>query len=99
MTGEITLRGRVLRIGGLREKLLAAHSRGIRTVIIPRDNEPDLAEVPRKVQGEMTLRLVDHMDEVLAIALAHPDPAAPFGRKAPQKAPPKGSNRSGARSG
>jgi ATP-dependent Lon protease len=72
MTGEITLRGRVLPIGGLKEKLLAAHRIGIRTFIMPRKNVKDLEEVPRKVQRDMTLVLVSSMDEVLAAAMTRP---------------------------
>ena len=69
MTGEITLRGRVLPIGGLKEKLLAAHRTGIHTFIMPRKNVKDLDEVPRKVQRQMTLVQVNTMDEVLNAAL------------------------------
>jgi ATP-dependent Lon protease len=69
MTGEITLRGRVLPIGGLKEKLLAAHRGGILKVIIPKDNEKDLAEVPANVLKNLEIILVDHVDEVLKFAL------------------------------
>ncbi len=69
MTGEITLRGKVLPIGGLKEKILAAHRFGIRTIILPRDNEKDLADVPPEVQGELDFKLVDTMDDVLKYAL------------------------------
>jgi ATP-dependent Lon protease len=69
MTGEITLRGKVLPIGGLREKVLAAHRAGIRTIIIPKDNLKDLEEIPDYVRAELTFKPVEHMDEVLAIAL------------------------------
>jgi ATP-dependent Lon protease len=68
MTGEITLRGRVLPIGGLKEKILAAHRGNIKTVIIPKDNERDLAEVPQNVQNAMKIVFVEHIDEVLSIA-------------------------------
>ncbi len=68
MTGEITLRGRVLPIGGLKEKILAAHRGNIKMVIIPKDNEKDLAEVPLNVQHALKIVLVDHIDEVLDIA-------------------------------
>ena len=69
MTGEITLRGKVLPIGGVKEKLLAAHRAGLRTVILPRDNEKDLADIPAAIQQELTLRFVESMDEVLNLAL------------------------------
>ncbi len=69
MTGEITLRGRVLPIGGLKEKSLAAHRAGIKTVIIPEENHKDLEEIPETVRNEMKFVEVSHMDEVLAIAL------------------------------
>jgi ATP-dependent Lon protease len=69
MTGEITLRGRVLPIGGLKEKMLAAHRGGIRKVIIPKENEKDLKEIPKVVTRQMTVVPVEHMDEVLGHAL------------------------------
>jgi ATP-dependent Lon protease len=69
MTGEITLRGQVSPIGGLKEKLLAAHRAGITTVLIPKDNEPDLAEISRVVLEKLDVRLVEHMDEVLLAAM------------------------------
>ncbi|HEV2762207.1 MAG TPA: S16 family serine protease, partial [Pyrinomonadaceae bacterium] len=69
MTGEITLRGKVLPVGGVKEKLLAAHRFGMTTVIIPKDNEKDLVEVPEEVRAEMTVQLVETIDEVLALAL------------------------------
>jgi ATP-dependent Lon protease len=75
MTGEITLRGRVMPIGGLKEKLLAAHRNGIKTVIVPRENRKDLKEVPRRVLRGLRIVLVDHMDEVLVAALALQDPS------------------------
>src|SRR5216110_1044054 len=74
MTGEITLRGKVLPIGGLKEKLLAAHGAGIFEVILPKDNEKDLAEVPENLRKEMTMHFVDTMDQVLKIALEGPLP-------------------------
>jgi ATP-dependent Lon protease len=70
MTGEITLRGKVLPIGGVKEKLLAAHRIGVTTVVLPRENEKDLADVPKNVVEHMQVELVDHVDEVLKIALA-----------------------------
>ena len=69
MTGEITLRGQVLRIGGLKEKLLAAHRGGIKTVIIPDENEPDLKEIPDNIKADMHIKPVKWIDEVLQIAL------------------------------
>jgi ATP-dependent Lon protease len=81
MTGEITLRGKVLPIGGVKEKLLAAHRAGNQTVILPRDNEKDLAEIPENIQQELTIRFVESMDDVLDLALVsriealHPLPA------------------------
>jgi ATP-dependent Lon protease len=70
MTGEITLRGRVMPIGGVKEKLLAAHRSGISTVIVPKENRKDLREVPRRVLRATRIVLVDHMDDVLREALA-----------------------------
>ncbi len=72
MTGEITLRGEVLAIGGLKEKLLAAHRGGIKTVVIPKDNERDLKEIPENVKGDLAIHPVKWIDEVLALALEHP---------------------------
>ena len=69
MTGEITLRGRVLPVGGLKEKVLAAHRAGITTVIIPADNRRDVEEIPENARADITLVEVSHMDEVLAVAL------------------------------
>ncbi|NIK75991.1 ATP-dependent Lon protease [Paenibacillus castaneae] len=69
MTGEITLRGRVLPIGGLKEKSLAAHRAGIRTVLLPKDNERDLSDIPDSVRNDMQFIPVGHMDEVLQYAL------------------------------
>ncbi len=77
MTGEITLRGEVLPIGGLKEKLLAAHRGGIRLVLIPKDNEKDLAEVPETVKKGLDIRPVKWIDEVLTLALERmPEPVA-----------------------
>jgi len=74
MTGEITLRGRVLPIGGLKEKILAAHRAGITTVIMPRENAKDLRDLPRKVLKAIRICSVEHMDEVLRAALVLPNP-------------------------
>jgi ATP-dependent Lon protease len=75
MTGEVTLRGRVLPIGGLKEKLLAALRAGITTVFIPKENEKDLAEIPDNVKKGLTLIPVAHVDEVIGQALARkPEP-------------------------
>ncbi|MBX3231152.1 MAG: endopeptidase La [Labilithrix sp.] len=79
MTGELTLRGRVMPIGGLKEKLLAAHRAGISTVIVPRENRKDLREVPRRVLKATRIILVEHADEVLREALCLSDPNALFG--------------------
>ena len=75
MTGEITLRGKVLPIGGLKEKILAAHRSGLKTIIVPRENEKDLADIPKNVLDALDLHLVSTMDEVLKIALVEPLPA------------------------
>jgi ATP-dependent Lon protease len=72
MTGEVTLRGRVLPIGGVKEKLLAAHRIGMTTVILPRENEKDLADVPQNVLDGMAIELVENIDEVFRIALVTP---------------------------
>ncbi|HSH30770.1 MAG TPA: S16 family serine protease, partial [Thiohalobacter sp.] len=78
MTGEITLRGEVLPIGGLKEKLLAAHRGGITTVLIPEENEKDLAEIPKNVKDKLEIIPVKWIDEVLEVALHHmPTPRAP----------------------
>jgi ATP-dependent Lon protease len=70
MTGEITLRGEVLPIGGLKEKLLAAHRGGIKTVLIPQQNVKDLAEIPENIKNKLEIHPVQWIDEVLALALA-----------------------------
>jgi ATP-dependent Lon protease len=72
MTGEITLRGKVLPIGGVKEKLLAAHRMGLRTIVLPKDNEKDLAEIPQEIFSSLTIHAVETMDEVLQIALERP---------------------------
>jgi ATP-dependent Lon protease len=89
MTGEITLRGRVLPIGGLKSKLLAAHLAGVKTVLIPRRNEKDLVDVPEEVRNQLSIIPVETMDEVLAQALidrARPATRIKAERAARQKA-------------
>ena len=72
MTGEITLRGKVLPIGGVKEKLLAAHRMGLRTIVLPKDNEKDLADIPQEILSSLKIHVVETMDEVLQIALERP---------------------------
>ena len=72
MTGEITLRGKVLPIGGVKDKVLGAHRAGVTTIILPKDNEKDLADIPKEVLNVLKLHLVESMDEVLKIALTEP---------------------------
>lgn len=74
MTGEVTLRGRVLEIGGVKEKVIAAHRAGIRTIILPKDNKKDHEDIPKSVTRDLTFHFVEHMDEVLKIALTRPLP-------------------------
>jgi ATP-dependent Lon protease len=76
MTGEITLRGRVLPVGGVREKVLAAHRAGIKTVVLPRKNLKDLVDIPRKAREALNIVPVDHMDDVLKVALFTPEKKA-----------------------
>ena len=92
MTGEITLRGRVLPIGGVKEKLLAAHRGGIKTVILPQENEKDLAEVPAKIKNSLRFHFVQHMDEVIALAIDLPKEhaAPPVEEGTPPAIPPHG---------
>jgi len=77
MTGEITLRGKVLPIGGVKEKVLAAHRAGLTNIVLPKDNEKDLADIPKSVLDTMNVHLVESMDQVLKQALAGPLPEAP----------------------
>jgi ATP-dependent Lon protease len=92
MTGEITLRGKVLPIGGMKEKLLAAHRMGLRIAVLPKDNEKDLADIPQEILSSLALHFVETMDEVLQIALERPIvpldhvpivPVVPVGTDAP----------------
>jgi ATP-dependent Lon protease len=69
MTGEITLRGRVLPIGGFKEKVLAAHRAGLKTVLLPSKNKKDVIEIPKRVRRDLQLIFVDRMEEVLPVAL------------------------------
>jgi ATP-dependent Lon protease len=91
MTGEITLRGEVLPIGGLKEKLLAAHRGGIKTVLIPDENQKDLVEIPDNIKGNLEIKPVKWIDEVLTLALtqqpamAPPEPPAPVTAAAEDK--------------
>ncbi len=93
MTGEITLRGRVLPVGGIKEKVLAAHRAGIKTVIMPKENEKDIEEIPVKAREELEFHFVDHMDQVLDLALVpiaqadDPTPDVRVGKKAPASMP------------
>lgn len=73
MTGEITLRGRVLPVGGIKEKVLAAHRANVATVLLPKENQKDLEEIPANVRRELEIVLVEHMDDVLRLALAKPE--------------------------
>lgn len=86
MTGEITLRGRILPIGGVKEKLLAAHRFGIDTIILPKDNEKDLPEVPEEIRSALTINLVETIDEVIALALQEQTTPVEIGDEA--KTPP-----------
>jgi ATP-dependent Lon protease len=81
MTGEVTLRGRVLPIGGLKEKVLAAHRGGIKTVLIPKENEKDIEDIPAPILKNVTMIMVEHMDDVLKHALVLANPEAFFTQK------------------
>jgi ATP-dependent Lon protease len=78
MTGEVSLRGKVLEIGGLKEKVMAAHRGGIRTIICPRENEKDLKEIPKEVMKDLKIILVEHVDQVLVNALDIKNPKELF---------------------
>jgi ATP-dependent Lon protease len=75
MTGEITLRGRVLPVGGVKEKVLAAHRAGLRTIVLPKKNDKDLVDVPKNAKRDLKFVFVEHMDEVLDVALCPPEAA------------------------
>jgi ATP-dependent Lon protease len=84
MTGEVTLRGKVLPVGGVKEKVLAAHRAGIDTIIMSEDNKRDLEDIPPHVQKDLNFKFVNHMDEVLAVALHEkPKPPARVALKTP----------------
>jgi ATP-dependent Lon protease len=72
VTGEITLRGKVLRVEGLKQKCLAAHRAGIKDIVLPRSNEPDLEEVPERIRKDLRIHFVSKVDEVLDLALVEP---------------------------
>jgi ATP-dependent Lon protease len=76
MTGEITLRGKVLPVGGIRDKVLAAHRAGIKEIILPQDNKDDIDEIAEDVRAELNFTLTEHMDQVLEKAL-HPETDQP----------------------
>ncbi len=85
MTGEITLRGHVLPVGGIREKVLSAHRSGLKTVILPKRNAKDLVDVPKRARNELQLVLVDHIDQVLEVALRPSKPEASHRRRVSKK--------------
>ncbi len=89
MTGEITLRGHVLPVGGIREKVLSAHRSGLKTVILPKRNAKDLVDVPKRARSELQLVLVDHIDQVLEVALKPPKPNSAHPRRIPRKSKTK----------
>jgi ATP-dependent Lon protease len=95
MTGEITLRGEVLPIGGLKEKLLAAHRGGIRTVVIPQENVKDLAEIPDNIKGKLDIKPVKWIDEVLQLALRNMPAPASTEATVPEKPPRRAGRRGG----
>jgi ATP-dependent Lon protease len=74
MTGEITLRGLVLPVGGIKEKVLAGMRAGIKTIILPKKNEKDLEEIPEHIRNQMNFQFIQRMDEAIELALKHPDP-------------------------
>ena len=93
MTGEITLRGRVLPIGGLKEKLLAAKRGGIKNVIIPKENEPDLQEIPKQITKSLNIIPVEWIDEVISSALVEePRSSSKKIKSAKSKTSPKNEN-------
>jgi ATP-dependent Lon protease len=98
MSGEITLRGKVLPVGGIKEKLLAAFREGIREAILPLDNKPDLKDLPKVIAQKMKIHLVEHMDEVFRIVLTQDLPQSTSRKKkkpSPPSAPPQKGERVG----
>src|SRR5690606_2166612 len=89
MTGEVTLRGKILEIGGVKEKILAAYRAGLREVVLPAGNERDLRDVPDDVRDRMEFHFVQHMDEIFRLALLEKPGAAP----ASKRARPRGARR------
>lgn len=87
MTGEVTLRGRVLEIGGFKEKVLAAHRAGLKVIIAPKDNKKDLEDIPKNVKKDMEFVFVKHMDEVLEVALSKPLPKRKIEERIPENTP------------
>ena len=85
MTGEITLRGQVMPVGGIKEKILAAHRAGLKVIIMPKRNEADLEDLPGEVLDELEFHFVETMDEVLKIALETPKPKRKTSTRTPQK--------------
>jgi ATP-dependent Lon protease len=80
MTGEITLRGRILPVGGLKEKLLAARRSGVKLVLLPEENKKDVSEIPENILQDLDIRFVEHMDQVLDLVLL-PSPSAPLSQQ------------------
>jgi ATP-dependent Lon protease len=93
MSGEITLKGKVLPVGGIKEKLLAVHREGIKVAILPLDNKPDLKDVPKNIKDDMTIHFVEHMDDVLRIALVKEITKAAKQKK--ESAPPEMTDQDG----
>ena len=91
MTGEITLRGHVLPVGGIREKVLSAHRSGLKIVILPKRNAKDLIDVPKRARSELQLVLVEHIDQVLEVALKPQKPVENHQRRVSRK--PKASTK------
>jgi ATP-dependent Lon protease len=89
MTGEITLRGRILPVGGVREKVLAGHRVGLKSVVLPKRNDKDLIDVPKKVLSDLKITFVDHMDQVLDIAIIPDKPARRKANKRKDDLPPE----------